>query len=134
MLCLVRDNRLVQAVRRVDAVPAPQQQLDQLVAGPTPNEQAQGMSTALAATELTVNLPIGSSTAEVGISETDDSAARTDAVLAYGQIVCTLTSRADIATVSFRRDGEPLRVPRGDGILTGEALRAGDYRSLIGPA
>jgi hypothetical protein len=134
VLCLINGDRLVQTGRRVRAASGPQQQLDQLVAGPTAAEQAQGISTALAATELTVNVPAGSFTAAVEISEPDDSAARNDAVLAYGQIVCTLTARADIAAVSFQRDGQPLQVPRGDGTLTGQALRASDYRSLIGPA
>jgi hypothetical protein len=81
-----------------------------------------------------VNLPAGSTTATVEISEANSGAARNDAVLACGQIVCTLTSRADIAAVSFVRDGRPLQVPRGDGTLTSQALRSTDYRSLIGPA
>jgi spore germination protein GerM len=132
VMCLVRDNRLVQAVRRVDAIPGPQRQLDQLIAGPTPAEQAQDLSTALATTALTVTVPTtGVATVEVG--ETDESTGRSDEVLAYGQIVCTLTSRADIAVVSFQRDGRPLQVPRGDLTLTSEPLREADYRSLIGP-
>ncbi|OJF11374.1 GerMN domain-containing protein [Couchioplanes caeruleus] len=134
VLCLVRDNRLAQTVRRVGAVPGPQRQLDQLIAGPTPAEQAQGLSTALATTTLTVTVPPGAAVATVEISEADDNAARSDEVLAYGQIVCTLTSRADIAAVSFHRDGQPLQVPRGDGTLSSEPLRAADYRILIGPA
>lgn len=135
VLCLVRDNRLVQTVRRVDVTPSPQRQLDQLVAGPTPGEQTQGLSTALAATALTVGFPEGSADSEavVEVGEADESAARSDEVLAYGQIVCTLTSRADIAAVSFLREGKALQVPRGDGTLSSGPLRASDYRLLIGP-
>jgi spore germination protein GerM len=132
VMCLVRDNRLVQAVRRVDAIPGPQRQLDQLIAGPTPAEQAQDLSTALATTALTVTVPT-TAVATVEVGETDESTGRSDEVLAYGQIVCTLTSRADIAVVSFQRDGRPLQVPRGDLTLTSEPLREADYRSLIGP-
>jgi hypothetical protein len=132
VMCLVRDNRLVQSVRRVDTIPGPQRQLDQLVAGPTPAEQAQDLSTALATTALTVTVP-SPAVAAVEVGETDESASRSDEVLAYGQIVCTLTSRADIAVVSFRRAGRPLQVPRGDLTLTSDPLRAADYRSLIGP-
>ncbi|MEU4427644.1 GerMN domain-containing protein [Actinoplanes sp. NPDC024001] len=131
VLCLVRDDRLVQAVRRVDAVPDPQRQLDQLVAGPTPAEQSLGLSTALATTALTVSLPPGSTTAAVEVGPAEEGASRSDEALAYGQIVCTLTSRADIAAVTFLQDGRPLQVPRGDGRLSGEALRAADYRTLI---
>ncbi|MBO3744141.1 GerMN domain-containing protein [Actinoplanes flavus] len=132
VMCLVRDDRLVQSVRRVDAVPGPQRQLDQLIAGPTPAERAQDLSTALATTALTVTVPT-TAVAAVEVGETDERAARSDEVLAYGQIVCTLTSRADIAAVSFQRAGRPLQVPRGDLTLTSEPLRAADYRSLIGP-
>ena len=133
MLCLVRDNRLVQVVRRVGAVPDPQRQLDQLVAGPTESEQVQGLSTALAATALTVARP-AAGTVAVEVGEADEGAARSDEVLAYGQIVCTLTSRVDVSAVAFRRDGKPLQVPRGDLTLSSEPMRAGDYRALMGPA
>ncbi|GAA1648001.1 GerMN domain-containing protein [Actinoplanes couchii] len=133
VLCLTRDSRLVQAVRRADAVPSPQRQLDLLVSGPNLSEQQQGLSTALATTALTVTLPPGSTTATVDISEVDEGTARSDEVLAYGQIVCTLTTRPDIAGVTFQREGRSLQVPRGDGTLSGSPLRAADYRSLIGP-
>ncbi|WP_430788609.1 GerMN domain-containing protein [Actinoplanes sp. G11-F43] len=133
VLCLIRDSRLVQTVRRVDAVPRPQRLLDMLVEGPNQPEQAQGLSTALATTTLTVTLPAGSTTAAVEVGEAGEGAGRSDEVLAYGQIVCTLTSRADVSAVTFQRDGRPLQVPRGDGILSGSPLRAADYRSLIGP-
>ncbi|MFI5496868.1 GerMN domain-containing protein [Actinoplanes sp. NPDC051859] len=134
VLCLVRDNRLAQSVRRAAAMPAAQQQLDQLIAGPTPAEQAEGLTTALAGTALAVTVTPEVAVATVEISETEENAARSDEVLAYGQIVCTLTSRADIAAVSFHRDGELLQVPRGDGTLSSDPLQAADYRTLIGPA
>ncbi|MEV0902561.1 GerMN domain-containing protein [Actinoplanes sp. NPDC049802] len=132
VMCLVSDDRLVQSVRRVDAIPNPQQQLDQLVAGPTPAEQAQDLSTALAATALTVTVPAGGAVAAVEVGETGESAARSDEVLAYGQIVCTLTSRADIAAVTFQREGRPLQVPRGNLTLSSGPLRTADYQSLLG--
>jgi spore germination protein GerM len=134
VLCLVRETRLVQTVRRFGTPLDPQRQLDQLVAGPTPAEQAQGLSTALATTALAVSLPPGDPTAVVEVGPADEAASRSDEVLAYGQIVCTLTSRADVAAVRFLREGRPLQVPRGDGILSGDPLRAADYVSLIGQA
>ncbi|GIE35107.1 hypothetical protein Ait01nite_081520 [Actinoplanes italicus] len=133
VLCLIRGNRLVQTVRRTDAVLAPQRLLDLLVTGPTTAERAEGLSTALATTTLSVTVPAGGRTAAVEISEPDEGTGRSDEALAYGQIVCTLTSRADVAAVTFLRDGRRLQVPRGDGILTGDPLRAADYESLIGP-
>jgi hypothetical protein len=37
---------------------------------------------------------------------------RSDEVLAFGQIVCTMTSLPEVGTVSFVADGAPLWVPR----------------------
>jgi spore germination protein GerM len=132
VLCLVRDGRLVQAVRRVGAVPSPQKQLDDLIAGPTAAERGLGLSTSLAGTDLSVRDSGDGVTVEV--AEEDAGSARSDEVLAYAQIVCTLTARADVASVSFTRGGDPLRVPRADGSLTDRPLRGWDYSSLIAPA
>ncbi|WP_436534644.1 GerMN domain-containing protein [Actinoplanes sp. HUAS TT8] len=133
VLCLVRDGRLVQVVRRVPVALNPQGELDQLVAGPGPNEQSRGLSTALATTALTVQLP-ADGTAVVEVGDAGEGAARSDEVMAYGQIVCTLTARADVGAVTFQRAGRPLQVPRGDGTLTDAPVRLSDYRSLFGPA
>ncbi|WP_374238213.1 GerMN domain-containing protein [Actinoplanes sp. DH11] len=129
VLCLVRDGRLVQAVRRVGAVPTPQRQLDDLTAGPNAAERGLGLATALAGTTLSVRSDGAGVTVEVA-----EAASRTDEVLAYAQIVCTLTARADVASVSFTRGGDPLRVPRADGSLTDRPLRGWDYSELIVPA
>jgi spore germination protein GerM len=133
VICLTRDDRLVETVRRSGAGLGPQRQLDLLVAGPTPAEQAQGLTTALAATVLRVTVPAGSTTAAVEISVPEEGAGRIDEAVAYGQIVCTLTARPDIAAVRFLRDGQPLQVPDGDGAVTGAPLTAADYRSRIDP-
>ncbi|SNY25676.1 hypothetical protein SAMN05421748_102388 [Paractinoplanes atraurantiacus] len=47
VLCLVRDDKLVQVVRRAQDYPSVRQQLDDLAAGPTPAESESGLSTAL---------------------------------------------------------------------------------------
>jgi hypothetical protein len=53
---------------------------------------------------------------------------RSDEVLAYGQMVCALTSQgADVGTVSFASGGQPLAVPRADGSLVAGALTIADY-------
>ena len=132
VLCLVRDSRLVQVVRRVSASPTPQRQLEHLVAGPTETERAGGLTTALAATSLTVTVqPAGEARVEFAVA--DEGNARSDETLAYGQVVCTLTARLDVSSVVFTRDGDVLQVPRADGSLSNGPLRGGDYVSLIGP-
>lgn len=132
VLCLVRDGRLIQAVRRVATAPSVQQQLEELVAGPTSAEQSLGLTTALAHLSLSARPSSGPGIA-VEVTEPDEGNARSDEILAYGQIVCTLTARADVNTVIFTEEGQRLEVPRADGTLTSEPLRGSDYSSLIGP-
>ncbi|MEU8664244.1 hypothetical protein AB0C31_47320, partial [Actinoplanes philippinensis] len=72
-------------------------------------------------------------TAAVEIAAPEEGAGRVVEALAYGQIVCTLTSRTGIAAVTFLRNGQRLQVPDGDGAVTEEPLTASDYRVLIDP-
>ncbi|MDY7087214.1 MAG: GerMN domain-containing protein [Actinomycetota bacterium] len=133
VVCLVLDGRLVQSVRRVATAPSAQQQLDELVAGPTPSERNRGLVTTLAGLALTVRDQSGTGVT-VEVAEPDDGNARSDEVLAYGQVVCTLTARAEVNSVVFTRDGQQLQVPRADGALVTEPLQLRDFADLIGPA
>ncbi|MGA5298934.1 GerMN domain-containing protein [Nucisporomicrobium flavum] len=133
VLCLVRGGRLVQTVRRVGAAPTPQRQAEHLVAGPSEPERASGLTTMLAATSLTVDVPRGGTEARVEVAG-EQGSARGDETLAYGQLVCTLTSRPDVNSVVFTRDGEVLQVPRADGSLSRGPLGVTDYASLIAPS
>ncbi|MDH6463718.1 hypothetical protein M2302_003915 [Micromonospora sp. A200] len=74
---------------------------------------------------------LAGSQAQVAVNEAADDAGRSDEVLAYGQIVCTLTSRHEVTTVAFLRDGAPLGVPRADGSLAVQPLTRADYAPLI---
>ncbi len=127
-LYLVREDRLVRVFRRVPAERTPQEQLDDLLAGPTPAERADGLTSALTATTVP-RMTIGDRRAVVEIG---DRGARSDDVLAFGQIVCTLTSRGpDIGTVSFTSGGEALGVPRADGEIVAGPLTIADYAALL---
>ena len=132
VLCLARGDRLAQVVRRTAAYPTVQAQLTSLVAGPTTAERGEGLTTVLSGFALTARIrPGGEVTVE--IPEVDEGYARSDEILAYGQIVCTLTARADVGSVLFTRDGQRLEVPRADFTLSGSPLTSGDYSSLLGP-
>ena len=132
MLCLVRDGRLVQVVRRVQTQPSAQLQAEHLVAAPDESERAAGLTTALAGLSLTVQVTTGP--AQVEIIGTDESSSRNDETIGYAQIVCTLTTRPDVRSVVFTRSGDRLDVPRADGSLSREPLYSSDYASLVGPA
>jgi hypothetical protein len=133
VLCLVRGGRLVQTVRRIESTPSAQLQAEHLVAGPTDAEQQTGLTTALTGLSLKVQVPGGAQPAQVAITEADEGTARNNEMIAYAQIVCTLTARGDIGSVVFTRDGQRLEVPRADGSLSREPLYSSDYSSLIGP-
>lgn len=132
VLCLVRDGKLAQTVRRTPTYPGVQAELDSLVAGPTPAERAAGLGSAVSGVALIGRLLPG---AEVGVEvpDVEEGSARNDEILAYGQIVCTLTARADVSAVVFTRGGQPLEVPRSDGTLTSGPLRSSDYADLLAP-
>ncbi|MEV8513744.1 GerMN domain-containing protein [Dactylosporangium sp. NPDC051484] len=128
-LFLVRDNQLVAVDRRVVAAPSPQRQLEDLMAGPTPQERDEGLDSALVGTSIISGVQLHNGTAIVGLAR--DNPIRNDEILAYGQIVCTLAARADVVGVRFVQDGRPLEVPRADSALTLEMLTEDDYGSLI---
>ncbi|RLP98167.1 GerMN domain-containing protein [Micromonospora sp. CV4] len=132
-LCLVRDNRIVSVVRRVDHVPTVEEQLRHLLAGPGTAERDSDLTSALPGAVNAAGATVTRAQARVVVDEPDDDAGRSDEVLAFGQIVCTLTSRDDVATVVFLRDGRPLAVPRADGSLSEQPLTRADYAPLITP-
>lgn len=133
VLYFVRDARLVAVRRAVDRLPASDKQLEHLLAGPTDTEHDQGLSSALTGLGITARLRIEGFTAVVDLGVRPENAGRSDEVLAYGQLVCTLTARPDIDTVAFHYEGEPVDVPRGDASLGRQPLTAEDYRQLVAP-
>jgi hypothetical protein len=130
-LYLVRDGRLVRVIRRVSKARSPNGQLQDLLRGPTSAESADGLTSALTTMNV-IGMSVTNRRATVNIAERTDQGARSDEVLAYGQIVCTLTSQgADIGTVSFMSGGTPLAVPRADGSLADGGLTIADYAGLL---
>jgi hypothetical protein len=128
---LVRDGRLVRVLHRVPAAQSAQGQLQQLLKGPSAAESRNGMTTALSTTNI-ISLTVVNRRATVEIGTPPAPGARSDEVLAYGQIVCTLTSQgAEVGTVSFLSDGKPLAVPSADGSLTDAPLTIADYAGLL---
>ncbi|MDM4719266.1 GerMN domain-containing protein [Micromonospora sp. WMMA1363] len=132
-LCFVRDDHLVKVVRRIDTPPTVDQQLEHLLAGPSPAERDSGLITALPGAVAAAGVRLAGTRAEIDLPATGDETGRSDEVLAFGQIVCTLTAHAEVDAVSFIRDGQPLGVPRADGSLSQVPLVAADYAELTRP-
>ena len=129
-LYLIRDGRLVRVPRRVPSPRDPQQQLADLLAGPTADESEDGLTSALT-TMRVVDLQVISRRAVITLADRAEQGVRSDEVLAFGQIVCTLTTQPDVGTVSFVADGQPLGVPRADGSLSPGPLTIADYNGLL---
>ncbi|MGI5240685.1 GerMN domain-containing protein [Dactylosporangium sp. CA-139066] len=133
LLYLVRNARLVAVRRAAEQLPAIDDQMQHLLSGPTARERDDGYVGAL--TGITViGVTLHGATAAVEVGDRSDVAGRSDEVLAYGQIVCTLTSRADVDAVAFLHDGQPLRVPRADASLADGQLTSADYAELVLPS
>ncbi|WP_328347660.1 GerMN domain-containing protein [Micromonospora sp. NBC_00421] len=131
--CLVRDGRLARTVRQVDAVGGVDGQLRRLLAGPTRAERAAGFGTALPGAVHVLGARLVDGRAQVEVEPLGEESGRSDEVLAYGQIVCTLDGRSDVSGVSFLLRGRPLEVPRADGSLSSGPLTAADYPAVTGP-
>jgi spore germination protein GerM len=128
---LVRDGRLVRVAHRVPSPLPPRGQLDELLKGPTATDSGNGLTSALSTTDV-LDVTVTDRRATVDIGSQSAQGARSDETLAYGQIVCTLTSQgADVGTVQFLSDGMPLAVPRADGSLSDAPLTIADYSGLL---
>lgn len=130
-LYLVKDNKLVPVTRHVDTAPTPDSLVAALLAGPTTSERDQGITSALPGSAIVLAVRVNGSTATVELAVPVDRVPRTDEVLAYAQLVCTLTNHRGIAGVTFTRDGKPIGIPRADGSLSQGALTTADYTALI---
>lgn len=128
-LFLVRDGRLVESVRHVPALPELSQLIADLVAGPNDEEKAAGMASALLGTSLVTGVAVDGDHALVDLASSE-AIARTDDILAYGQIVCTLTTRPGVVGVQFTSDRDPVDVPNGDAVLSPGPLTCADYATL----
>ncbi|MEQ4304278.1 GerMN domain-containing protein [Plantactinospora sp. B6F1] len=129
----VRDGKLVPVVRRLPAPLPATAHLDLLLAGPTDDEQHSGLTSSVTGpdTILGVRVAGGEATVEVGAGLAGTG--RNDQILAFGQIVRTLTARPDVDRVTFEQDGEHLGIPRADGALSRAPLTAEDYSDLTAP-
>ncbi|WP_262286067.1 GerMN domain-containing protein [Micromonospora sp. MA102] len=130
-LCFVRGDGLAAVTRRVDGLPEVDTHLQHLLAGPDGAERGRGLATALPGTVAVAGATLAGAVVTVDVRQAGEETGRNDEVLAFGQIVCTLTQRPDVDSVAFRRDGQPLEVPRADGNVSSLPLTAADYRPLL---
>jgi len=132
-LYLVKDDNIVRVTRHVTVTPTIDSVLKDLFAGPDDTETAGGYTSALLGPSVVNSVKIDGGQAVVALAAPVADDARNDVILAYAQLVCTLTALPQITGVTFTNNGEPTSVPRGDGSLSGLPLTAIDYADLLAP-
>lgn len=134
-LYFVKDGTVVRVARHVTSVPSTEVIVHDLLAGPDDEESAAGYTSALLGDRIVDAVQVASRLATVALTAPMSDAGRNDVILAYAQLVCTLTALPQIDGVMFTSGGAPISVPRGDGSLSQgtSPLTAADYTDLIGP-
>lgn len=130
-LYFLRDGELVAVTRNVEAQPSVDELVDDLLAGPTDAEQGGGLTSSLLGNDIVVGVQLSGGRATVELTAALDESGRTDQILAFAQIVCTLTAKDGITAVTFTRGGQIVGVPRADGSLSDAPATAADYATLV---
>ena len=129
-LYFVRGDRVVLQPRPVERSTTIPQLLDLLLEGPTPEQVAAGTRSAIPTDLDLEQVEVTARGVAVVTLAVDDNQVGTSP-LGFAQIVATLTAPGRARSVRFRRDGEDLPVPRGDGSLTSDPLDRTDYADLL---
>lgn len=130
---LVGSDGLLPVEREVAHPPGPRRALRALAAGPTVEESALGVQSALDPDAAPPSVERDGRRIMVELREgffTEGGAQ----IPALAQIVYTLTELEPEARVQFLVDGAPAEVPRDDGVLTSQPVDRSDYATLASPA
>lgn len=128
---LVKDGRLFPVIRR--SRPSSQDVLALLAAGPTAQEAATGLRSAVPAQPLAARFdPADSGTVLVSATVGFTTLPAHDQLLATAQLVWTLTEVRAVPRVRVVLDGRPVAVPTDGGPST-LPVRRTDFRSVAPP-
>ncbi|HYH51235.1 MAG TPA: GerMN domain-containing protein [Acidimicrobiia bacterium] len=127
---LVQAEQLV-SVRRVAPRGDLAGVLTLLLQGPTEAEFAAGSRTAISPQTTLRSARLDGDTAVVDLSGALVEVGGEEQILAVAQIVLTATAVAGVGQVRLLLEGQAVEVPRADGTLTSDALRAADYAGLL---
>jgi germination protein M len=106
--------------------------LQDLLAGPTAKEAAEGLSTAIPEGTRLLGLVVSDRIATVDLSSEFESGGGSLSMMArLAQVTCTLDRFSSVDGVRFELDGEPVEVFSGEGIVLDHPVGCGDYDSLV---
>lgn len=106
--------------------------LRSLLAGPTPQEAAAGLSTAIPKDTKLLGVSVEDGVATVDLSSEYESGGGSLSMTArLAQVVFTLTQFPTVHRVRFALDGEPVHVFSGEGIVLDHPVGRADYDLLL---
>jgi hypothetical protein len=144
-LWFVREGQLVPAQRTTEEPLGSQDLIDLLVAGPTNEEEAAGLRSAVVSVvtreplvETAVSRgvavePLPRGTVAIVLAPEFTDLLASEQVLVLGEVVTTLTVGPVAGLVFVDENGQPLGVPLPDGRLQNGPVGRLDYASLIAP-
>jgi hypothetical protein len=127
---LVQGERLVKVFRTVPSADL-SAVLRLLLDGPKQAEFAAGVRTTISPQTTLRAARHEGGTAVVDLSAAFVEVGGQEQILSVAQIVLTATAVPGVEQVRFLLEGQAVEIPRADGTLTAESLRAADYQGLV---
>jgi hypothetical protein len=128
----VLGSRLTTVVRQLDKPVSPTEVMIELQQGPQRGERPVGMRSSVQP-DMIGEVEVVGGIADVDLAPTVLELRGSEQILAFAQIVGTLTERPGIGRVSFSIEGRPVDAPRGDGSLASGSVSRDDYNDLLPP-
>lgn len=129
----VDNSNQVVAVTRPNPVGGLATAVATLLAGPTSQEIAAGLSTAIPVGTTLTSVHQTGSTADLDFSDALASVTGREQLLAFAQIVVTADSLADVDRVRISIAGQEVNAPEPNGTLAQGPVTKDDYASLVSP-
>ncbi len=102
----------------------------QLLAGPTAQEEAAGLRTAIPASSVVRQVSVAEGVATVDVSPEFAGVGGQEEIMAIAQLVLTLTARG-VERVTIHLEGLPVALPLPNGVLVTDPVGFDDYQVLI---
>lgn len=127
----VRNGALVPVVRDLAYPATVDEALSALAAGPSDEETAGGLRTALPDGKVIAAATVGGGGARLTLTDEFAKATSQEQVLAIAQLVFTVTSVPGVGDVAFVLNDASIDVPRPDGSVAAGVVSRDDYSSLL---
>lgn len=132
-LYFVNGSNLLTAVYRSNPVGGLERTVTALLAGPTNQDIASGLTSAIPVGTKLESARMSGSTASLDFSQALASVSGREQLLAFAQIVVTADSLPNVARVAISVGGQAVNAPEPGGTLAQGPVTRADYAALITP-